>query len=137
MATNRELLLKSSLSSMLKGILTTLLHIFLYFILFLFLFIYLFFLFLFWALFSLSSFEIIFYKNYSFNNAWKKSVFWVFLVRIFQQSDWIRRDTPYLFVFSPNAGKYGPEKLQIPPLFTQCKVVNLGTSSRFLLHFVQ
>ena len=36
MATNRELLSKSSLSSMLKGILTMLLHIFLYFILFFF-----------------------------------------------------------------------------------------------------
>ena len=29
-----------------------------------------------------------------------------FLVSIFPHSDWIRRDT----VFSPNAGKYGPEK---------------------------
>ena len=27
--------------------------------------------------------------------------------RIFPHSDWIRRDTPYLFVFSPNAGKSG------------------------------
>ena len=33
-----------------------------------------------------------------------------FLVRIFRHSDWIRRDTSYLSVFSPNAGKYGPEK---------------------------
>ena len=39
-----------------------------------------------------------------------------FLVRIFPYSDWIRRnilylsDTPYLSVFSPNVGKYGPEK---------------------------
>ena len=33
-----------------------------------------------------------------------------FLVRIFPHLDWIRRDTPYLSVFSPNAGKYGPEK---------------------------
>ena len=30
-----------------------------------------------------------------------------FLVRTFQHSDWIRN---YLSVFSPNAGKYGPEK---------------------------
>ena len=28
-----------------------------------------------------------------------------FSVRIFQLSDWIHRDTPYLSVFSPNAGK--------------------------------
>ena len=33
----------------------------------------------------------------------------LFLVRIFPHSDWIRRDTKYLSVFSPNAGKYGPE----------------------------
>ena len=33
-----------------------------------------------------------------------------FLVRIFPHSDWIWRDTKYLSVFSPNAGKYGPEK---------------------------
>ena len=33
-----------------------------------------------------------------------------FLVRIFLHSDWIRRDTHYLPVFSPNAGKYRPEK---------------------------
>ena len=33
-----------------------------------------------------------------------------FLVRIFPLSDWIRTDTPYLSVFSPNAAKCGPEK---------------------------
>ena len=32
------------------------------------------------------------------------------LVRIFPHSDWIQRETPYLSVFRPNAGKYGPEK---------------------------
>ena len=48
------------------------------------------------------------------------SAFGVFLVRIFTHSDWIRRDTEYLSVFSPNAGKYGPEKLRIGTLFTQC-----------------
>ena len=34
----------------------------------------------------------------------------LFLVRIFLHSDWIRRDTEYLSVFSSNVGKYGPEK---------------------------
>ena len=29
--------------------------------------------------------------------------------RIFPHSDWIRRDTAYLYVFSVNDGKYGPE----------------------------
>ena len=29
------------------------------------------------------------------------------------------RATPYFFVFSPNAGKYGPEKLRIRTLFMQ------------------
>ena len=32
-----------------------------------------------------------------------------FLVRIFPYSDWIRRNTEYLSVFSPNVGKYGRE----------------------------
>ena len=31
-------------------------------------------------------------------------------VSLFPHSDSIRRDTEYLFVFSPNMGKYGPEK---------------------------
>ena len=43
--------------------------------------------------------------------AWKVSVFGVFLVRVFLHLERIRRDTLYLHlsVFSPNAGKYGPE----------------------------
>ena len=44
---------------------------------------------------------------------WKLSIFEVFLVCIFQDLDWIRRYTAYLSIFSPNAWKYGPEKLQI------------------------
>ena len=28
----------------------------------------------------------------------------------------LNRDTPFLSIFSPNAGKYGPEKLQIRTL---------------------
>ena len=35
---------------------------------------------------------------------WKLSVFGVILVHIFPHSDWIRRDTEYLSVLSPNAG---------------------------------
>ena len=50
---------------------------------------------------------------------WKVPVFEVFLVRIFLYLDLIRRDTLYLSTFSLNAGKYGPEKLQIRTLFTQ------------------
>ena len=33
----------------------------------------------------------------------------LFLVGIFPHSDWIQRDTSYLSVLSPNAGKYRPE----------------------------
>ena len=47
------------------------------------------------------------------NTTWKVSVFGIILVLIFPHSDWIRRNTEYLSVFSPNAGKYGPEKLRI------------------------
>ena len=73
------------------------------------------------------------------------SVFEIYLVRIFWHLDRIRRDAAYLSVFSPNARlvfgllnlgftdwrnptilvypnarKYGPEKLRIQPLFTEC-----------------
>ena len=47
------------------------------------------------------------------------SVFGVFQVPIFPHQHRIRRDASYLPVFSPNAGKYGPEKLRIRTLFTQ------------------
>ena len=36
----------------------------------------------------------------------------------------IRTDTPYLYVFSPNVGKYRPEKPRIRTLFTQCRSFN-------------
>ena len=52
-------------------------------------------------------------------HVWKVSVFRVFLVRIFLDSDWIRRDAEYFSIFSPNTGKYGPKKLQIRTLFTR------------------
>ena len=46
------------------------------------------------------------------------------LVPIFLYSDWIRRFTPYISVFIPNIGKYGPvfffKKPRIWTLFTQC-----------------
>ena len=44
------------------------------------------------------------------NTAWKMSKYGVFLTTIFPHSYWTWRDTPYLSVFSPNAGKYGLEK---------------------------
>ena len=55
------------------------------------------------------------------DTAWKVSVSGVSLVRIFPHSYWIRRYTEYLSLFSPNAGKYGPEKLRVRTLFTQWK----------------
>ena len=65
-------------------------------------------------------------KIHRITTAWKMSVFWVFLVYISPHLDWIRRDTPYLSTFSPNEGKYGPEKLRIQTLFTQCTALILS-----------
>ena len=53
----------------------------------------------------------------------------IFLVRILSDSDWIRRDTPYLSVFSPNAEKYGPEKT---PYFDTFHAVILFAISHML-----
>ena len=59
------------------------------------------------------------------NTVWKVSVFRVFLVRISPHSDWIRRGTPYLCsIFSPNVGKYGPEKLRIRTIFTLWSILS-------------
>ena len=58
-------------------------------------------------------------KTFERSAAWKVSVVGVILVRIFPHLDLIGRDTPYLSVFSPIAGKYGTEKLQMRKLFTQ------------------
>ena len=62
-------------------------------------------------------------KSLRLNTAWRLFVLGVFLVRIFPHSDWIRRYTSYLSVFSSKTGKYGPEKLRIRTLFTQCDLV--------------
>ena len=63
---------------------------------------------------------------------WKVSVFRVFLIRIFPHSDWIWRGTENLFLFSANAGKYEPEKLQIWTLFKQCLVVYASANWTFV-----
>ena len=57
-------------------------------------------------------------KFYTNHTTWKVSVFWVILVFICPHLDWIRWDTPYLSVFSPNAGKSGPEQPRIQKMFT-------------------
>ena len=49
-----------------------------------------------------------------------------FLVRIFPHSDWTRRDTSYLSVFSPNAGKYGPEKTPYLDIFHAVEHMNFN-----------
>ena len=61
------------------------------------------------------------YQHCYFGNitAWKVSVFGVFLFGIFPHSDWIRRDTPYFFIFNPNAGIYGQIR-KTQTLFKQC-----------------
>ena len=61
-----------------------------------------------------------------FHTAWKVSVFGVFVVHIFRIF--------LLSVFGPNAGKYGPEKLQIRTIFTQCHAADLVSEKA---HFFQ
>ena len=56
----------------------------------------------------------------------------VFLVSIFPHLDWERRDTPFLSVFSPNAGKYEPEKTPYLDIF---HVVFVGEILNGELHF--
>ena len=61
------------------------------------------------------------FQHIEINNAWKESVFRVFLVRTFMHLDWIRRHTEKMSVFSPTAGKYGLDQLRTRTLFSQWK----------------
>ena len=49
----------------------------------------------------------------------KVPIFGIFLVCIFPHLDWKQREYGVFFVFNPNAGKYGPEKLRVRTFFTQ------------------
>ena len=64
---------------------------------------------------------------------WKVSVFGVFLLRIFPHLEWIRRDTESFCVYSPNAGKYRPEKVRIRTLCTQFKYQRKCAYSKIFL----
>ena len=60
-----------------------------------------------------------------------------FLVRIFRYLDWIRRFTKYLSVFSPNTGKYGPEKTPYLNTFHtvfHAFIFDLNSSKELALH---
>ena len=50
---------------------------------------------------------------------WKVFAFGIFLVRLFLHTNWMRRFTLQLSVFSPSIGKYGPEKFRTRTLFAQ------------------
>ena len=58
-----------------------------------------------------------------------------FLVLIFTHSYWIRRDTEYVSVFSPNAGKFEPEKLRIWALFTQWRTLGVFGFTKSITHY--
>ena len=42
------------------------------------------------------------------------------MFKVFYNNPYQFNDFPYLYVFSPNLGKYGPEKLLVQTFFTQC-----------------
>ena len=68
-------------------------------------------------------------------HAWKVYVLENFLVRIFSHSDWIWKFILWIYVFSLNGGKCGPEKLRRQTLLF-CKlnwnVLTLTILSRFI-----
>ena len=67
--------------------------------------------------------------SYSGVTAWKVSKYEVFFGRIFLYSDWIRRFTQLIFVFSPNTGKYGPE---ITPYLGTFHAVRIYWKDKFI-----
>ena len=69
------------------------------------------------------------------HTAWKCPNTGLFLVRIFPLSDWIRKDTSYLSVFSPNAGKYGPEITSYLDIFHVVRLLG-KCKATIRVHFV-
>ena len=58
-----------------------------------------------------------------------------FLVHTFPYLDWIRRDTKYPSIFSPNAGKYGPEKTPYLDIFhAVCFMINSSKLIQILVN---
>ena len=72
-------------------------------------------------------------KDSIIDTARKVSVFGVFLVRIFLDSDWIQRGAKHISVFSLNPGKYGPETLRVRTLFMQWDILQGPKYSFFKL----
>ena len=63
------------------------------------------------------SIDLLFLDNFSLREKCPYSeFFWSVFARIQTEHG----EIPYLSIFNPNVGKYGPEKLQIWKLFTQC-----------------
>ena len=76
-----------------------------------------------------SSFQVIFWKSLRLTLCEKCPNTEYFPVRIFPHSDWIRRDNSYFSVFSPNAGKHGPENTPYLNIF---HTVWLSNSKNFI-----
>ena len=70
------------------------------------------------------------YGCWALREKWPNKEF--FLVRIFPYSNRIRRDTPYLSGFSPNAGKHGSEKSLYLDNFYAVGVLNTSLPSLYL-----
>ena len=68
---------------------------------------------------------LIFLLNLVLKRYVKSVQIWSFFWSVFSHIRTERTDTSYLSVFSPNVGKYGPEKLRIWTNFTQWKVLGL------------
>ena len=78
-----------------------------------------------------ADFSLQIYHNWNSFIAWSRKIL-LRTANIFPHSDGILRDTRYLSVFSPNAGKCRPEKLQIRTLFAHCQLPNFVLTLPFI-----
>ena len=57
----------------------------------------------------------------------KMPVFEICLIHIFENSGWVRRFTEWISILTPNARKYGREKLRIRTLLRQCYLFRMNS----------